>query len=137
MADLPADCLSTDPPFTNVGLDVFGTWAMMARRTRGCHAQSKRWAVIFTCLSMRAAHIELIDSTSVNRFFLDQGCIWQFNPPHAPHMGGYRERMVGLAMRILDAMFQQLGSSALTHDMLSTLMAEVTAVINARPLVPV
>ncbi len=78
-----------------------------------------------------------IDSTSVNRFFLDQGCIWQFNPPHAPHMRGSRARMVGLAMRILDAMFQQVGPSALTHDMLSTLMAEVTAVINARPLVPV
>ncbi len=68
MADLPADCLSTDPPFTNVGLDVFGTWAMMAQRTRGGHAQSKRWAVIFTCLSVRAAHIELIESLDTSSF---------------------------------------------------------------------
>ncbi len=30
MADLPADRVSTDPPFTNVGLDVFGPWTVMA-----------------------------------------------------------------------------------------------------------
>lgn len=42
MADLPADRVSTDLPFTNVGLDVFGPWSVAARRTRGGHAQSKR-----------------------------------------------------------------------------------------------
>lgn len=78
-----------------------------------------------------------LDNTSVKKFLVDQGCIWQFNPPHASHMGGSWERMIGLARRILDAMFQQLGSSALTHEALSTLMAEVAAIINARPLVPV
>ena len=34
-------------------------------------------------------------------------------------------------------MFQQITASHLTHEVLSTLMAEVTAIINARPLVPV
>ncbi|KAL1282373.1 hypothetical protein QQF64_001176 [Cirrhinus molitorella] len=78
-----------------------------------------------------------IDNTSVNKFLLDQDCVWQFNPPHASHMGGSWERMIGLARRILDAMFQQLGPSALTHEILSTLMAEVAAKVNARPLIPV
>ncbi|KAI7789362.1 hypothetical protein IRJ41_022847, partial [Triplophysa rosa] len=183
MADLPADRVSTDPPFMNVGLDVFCPWSVAAQRTRDGHAQSKRWAVIFTCMSVRAVHIELIESldtssfinalrrflairgpvklirsdrgtnfvgackelnissnldyTSVKRFLVDQGCIWQFNPPHASHMGGSWEMMIGLARRILDAMFQQLGPSALTHETLSTLMAEVAAIINAQPLVPV
>lgn len=50
MADLPADRLSTDPPFTFVGLDVFGPWCVTSRRTRGGLANSKRWAIIFTCL---------------------------------------------------------------------------------------
>ncbi|KAI4897606.1 hypothetical protein NFI96_009504 [Prochilodus magdalenae] len=35
MADLPADRLSADPPFSFVGVDVFGPWMVMARRTRG------------------------------------------------------------------------------------------------------
>ncbi|KAJ7983853.1 hypothetical protein DPEC_G00370580 [Dallia pectoralis] len=39
--------------------------------------------------------------------------------------------------KILDSMFLQLGTSKLTHETLATLMAEVAAIINARPLIPV
>ncbi|KAJ8356530.1 hypothetical protein SKAU_G00193240 [Synaphobranchus kaupii] len=60
MADLPADRLTPEPPFTSVGLDVFGPWTIMTRRTREGSADSKRWAVLFTCMSTRAVHIELI-----------------------------------------------------------------------------
>ncbi|XP_061829090.1 uncharacterized protein [Nerophis lumbriciformis] len=183
MADLPEDRLSTEPPFTNVGLDVFGPWAVSSRRTRGGFAQSKRWAVLFTCMSVRAVHIEVIESldtssfinalrrflavrgpvklirsdrgtnfvsackelkissniinASVEKYLLDQGCEWKFNAPHASHMGGSWERMIGVARRILDSMFLQLGASRLTHEALTTLMAEVAAIINARPLIPV
>ncbi|KAI4885930.1 hypothetical protein NFI96_031189, partial [Prochilodus magdalenae] len=42
MADLPADRLSMEPPFTNVGLDVFGPWTVITRRTRGRQANYKR-----------------------------------------------------------------------------------------------
>lgn len=68
MASLPADRLSTDPPFTNVGLDVFGPWSVSARRTRGGLSHSKRWAVIFTCMSVRAVHIEVIESLDTSSF---------------------------------------------------------------------
>lgn len=33
MADLPAERLQMDPPFSFVGLDVFGPWEMNSRRT--------------------------------------------------------------------------------------------------------
>lgn len=52
------------------------------------------------------------------------------------HMGGSWERMIGVARRILDSMLLQQ-KSRLTHEVLSTLMAEITAIINARPLLPV
>ncbi len=42
MADLPIDHLSTEPPFTYVGLDVFGPWTVVARRTRGGQAQKQK-----------------------------------------------------------------------------------------------
>ncbi|XP_062393459.1 uncharacterized protein LOC134080863 [Sardina pilchardus] len=45
MGDLPADRVSTEPPFTNVGLDVFGPWDVSTRRTRGGHANSKSLGV--------------------------------------------------------------------------------------------
>ena len=182
MANLPSDRLSTDPPFTNVGLDVFGPWTVTSRRTRGGLSNSKRWAVIFTCLSVRAVHIEVIesldtssfinalrrfvavrgpvkhmrsdrgtnfvgackdlripsniDNTTVKTYLSDQGCTWTFNPPHASHHGGTWERMIGLARRILDSMFLQL-KDKLTHEVLVTFMAEVAAIINGRPLIPV
>ncbi|KAM4012210.1 uncharacterized protein ACNLHF_005183 [Anomaloglossus baeobatrachus] len=183
MADLPADCLSTEPPFTNVGLDVFGPWSVVTRQTRGGHANSKRWAVLFTCLSIRAVQIEVIetmdtssfinafrrfislrghvkhirsdrgsnfvgacgelkipsnlDINQVERRLSELGCTWTFNPPHSSHMGGVWERMIGIARRILDSIFLQLGPSKLTHETLTTFMAEVVAIMNARPLVPI
>lgn len=51
MADLPVDRVSPAPPFSYVGLDVFGPWQVCARRTRGGVSNAKRWAVLFTCLS--------------------------------------------------------------------------------------
>ena len=182
MADLPADRLQVSPPFTNVGLDVFGPWVISSRRTRGGLAESKRWAVMFTCMSSRGVHIEVIeslttssfinalrrffsirgpakhirsdqgtnfvgacrelglqsniDTTTVGRHLAEQGCTWTFNPPHAPHMGGTWERMIGISKRILNAMLLQC-KQRLTHEVLVTLLAEVTAIINARPLVEV
>ena len=181
MADLPADRTEVAPPFTNVGFDVFGPWMIRSRKTRGGAANSKRWGLVFTCLSSRAIHIELLESMdassficALRRFFalrgpvsilrcdrgtnfiggkseledalreMDQrqvkgyvnnhGCEWIFNPPHASHFGGAWERQIGTICRVLEAMFAELGSHQLTHELLVTLMAEVTAIVNARPI---
>lgn len=184
MADLPVDRLTTEPPFTNVAVDVFGPWLVVARRTRGGMSNTKRWAVLFTCLSIRAVHIEVIEamdtssfinalrrflairgpvkqirsdcgtnfvgacremginpndlgSSTPGKFLNEKGCTWVFNPPHGSHMGGVWERMIGIARRILDSMLLQTHHNRLTHEVLTTFMAEVSAIINARPLVPV
>ena len=59
MANLPTDRLEACPPFTNVGLDVFGPWEITTRRLRGGAVNAKRWGLIITCLSSRAIHIEV------------------------------------------------------------------------------
>ncbi|XP_071942937.1 uncharacterized protein [Antedon mediterranea] len=68
MADLPAERLSMAPPFTYVGLDVFGPWIVSSRKTRGSMARAKRWAVLFTCMSCRAIHIEITESMDTSSF---------------------------------------------------------------------
>lgn len=80
MSDLPEEQLSTSPPFTYTGLDVFGPWTVAARRTRGGLIHSKCLAVLFTCLSTRTVHIEVIESmdassfiNSLRRFFAIRG----------------------------------------------------------------
>ncbi|XP_062819808.1 uncharacterized protein LOC134294043 [Anolis carolinensis] len=181
MAELPQDRTLTDPPFSHVGIDVFGPWEVVTRKTRGGVVNNKRWAVLFTCLVIRAVHIEVIEGmdtssflNALKRFIALRGpiksirsdcgtnfvgatkelnCVsrfgrdpkvqnftnteqimWTFNVPHASHMGGVWERMIGISRKILNAMF--LSHRSLTHDVLVTLMAEVTAIINNRPLVP-
>lgn len=59
MSDLPLDRIQQASPFSYVGVDVFGPWQIVSRRTRGGQASSKRWAVLFTCLTIRAVHIEI------------------------------------------------------------------------------
>ena len=63
MSDLPVERLTLDPPFTHVGLDVFGPWTRT--RTRGGQVD-RHWAVLFTCLCTRAVHIEVIESMSTS-----------------------------------------------------------------------
>ena len=78
-----------------------------------------------------------VQSEPLSTYLHSKGVTWIFNPPHSSHMGGVWERMIGITRRILDSMLLDIKSKHLTHEVLSTLMAEVSAVINARPLVPV
>lgn len=55
-------------PFTYVGVDVFGPWDIVSRRTRGGVSNSKRWAVIFSCICSRAVNIEVIEAMSSSNF---------------------------------------------------------------------
>ncbi|XP_033745498.1 uncharacterized protein LOC117331014 [Pecten maximus] len=184
MADLPVARITASAPFTHVGVDVFGPWQVVARKTRGGVANSKRWCVLFTCLAIRAVHIEVLEDMSsssfinalrrftairgeVKEFFSDRGTnfvgatdplginainvedgpvkayffrtgpVWRFNSPHSSHMGGIWERMIGIARRILDAMLLDNTHRALTHDVLVTLMHEISAIINSRPITQV
>ena len=184
MGDLPPDRIQPSPPFTYVGVDLFGPWHVTTRRTRGGSADSKRWGVLFTCLVSRAIHIEIVSELSTSCFInalkrfiairgpvkqirsdrgtnfvgavkelgihsitdeggsihsllAQQGCTWIFNPPHASHMGGAWERMIGVVRKILDVMLANHHSKHLTHEVLSTFFSEVCAIVNSRPIVPV
>jgi hypothetical protein len=184
MADLPKDRLDPSPPFSYVGVDTFGPWSVVFRRTRGGVANQKRWAILFTCLTTRAVHIEVIEELSTSSFinalrrfiairgplvqfrsdrgtnfvgatselsidpmFIEKEPVkgflsnnktsWLFNPPYAHHMGGAWERLIGVSRRILDGLLTENKGRNLTHEVLVTFMAEVTAIINNRPLLPV
>ena len=66
MADLPVDRVTPgQPPFTSVGIDCFGP--LQVRRGRSL---VKRYGVIFTCLSIRAVHIEVAHSLETDSFLM-------------------------------------------------------------------
>ncbi len=68
MAALRAERLQVAPPFTYVGVNVFGPWEVISRCTRGGVFNSKRWAVMFSCMCSRAVHIEVIEAMSTSSF---------------------------------------------------------------------
>jgi hypothetical protein len=78
-----------------------------------------------------------MDPGDIENYLNKNGCEWVFNPPHASHAGGVWEIMIGISRNILNAMFGDIGTRQLTHEVLSTLMAEVSAIVNNRSLVRV
>lgn len=79
----------------------------------------------------------LQDETNISKYLSEEECTWLFNPPHSSHMGGLWERMIRVSRQILDSILSLISLSRLTHEVLLTLMAEVSAIINARPLAPI
>ncbi|XP_062714016.1 uncharacterized protein LOC134290827 [Aedes albopictus] len=70
---------------------------------------------------------------AAGRFLSNLGIKWMFNPPSAPHRGGIWEAAVKSAKKHLVAV---LGSEAATYEDFSTVLAQVEACLNSRPLCP-
>jgi hypothetical protein len=69
--------------------------------------------------------------TRIHDFLTCEGCQWKFIPPHAPHFGGLWEAAVKSMKYHLR---RTLGASIATYEELSTLLTEVEACLNSRPL---
>ena len=64
MADLPSQRITSDkPPFSYVGVDFFGPFYVKSGRS-----QAKRYGCIFTCMTVRAVHIEVANSLEADSF---------------------------------------------------------------------
>ena len=62
---------------------------------------------------------------------MEKGIEWTFIPPHAAHYGGTWERIVGLFKRHIKAL--ETGE-ALNIDVFTTVITEIEAILNRRPL---
>ena len=64
---------------------------------------------------------------------LQQGVNWIFQPPSASHFGGIWEREIRTVRKVLNALLNEQ-IVKLTDERLSTLMCEIEAILNSRPL---
>ena len=62
-----------------------------------------------------------------------EGIEWKFNPPSAPHFGGIWEAAV---KSVKHHVRRVLGEHRLTYEELATLLAQIEACLNSRPLIP-
>ena len=77
-----------------------------------------------------------MDGEVVRQKLMHEGITWNFNPPSASHMGGAWERVIRTVRKILSGLLAEHGER-LDSESLSTLMCEVEAIINSRPLTTV
>lgn len=76
---------------------------------------------------------ELQQDNSFRNFCLESRIDWQFIPPRSPHHGGLWESAIKSAKHLL---VRTMGNSTLTFEDMLTLMTQVEAVLNSRPLTP-
>jgi len=174
MPPWPKERVSASDPFKYIGLDYLGPVQVKEGNT-----VQKMWICLFTCLAVRAIHLELVKGLSaqlfldclrrfiarrgkpttiisdnapqfhlvksgldqqwrnvhqdeaVLSFFSYEAIEWRFTTALAPWKGGFYERLVGVVKR---ALRKGMGQRVLYWDKLMTLLSEVEAIVNTRPL---
>nr|XP_058944749.1 uncharacterized protein LOC131772813 [Pocillopora verrucosa] len=115
MANLPRPRVTPDqPPFTCVGIDYFGPFLVRQKRS-----MVKRYGAIFTCLALRAVHLEVCHSLdtdsfihALRRFIARRGQVKEIRSDNGSNfVGGERELRVMIdswnQARIHDALLQK------------------------------
>ena len=74
---------------------------------------------------------KIVRSEEVHQYLTNRQISWQFIVEKAPWWGGYWERLVRSVKRCLR---KTLGRSTLTFDELATILVEIEATLNNRPL---
>ena len=80
------------------------------------------------------AELKKWNQSTIQNACLQKGITWIFNPPAGSHFGGVWERQVRTVRKILNSVIRE---QVLTDESLSTLMCEVEAIVNGRPLTKV
>ncbi|GFT83072.1 integrase catalytic domain-containing protein [Trichonephila clavipes] len=76
---------------------------------------------------------EICKSNRIQLFSAEEGIEWNFIPPASPHFGGLWEANIKSMKRIL---LKVAKSAIMNFEELTTLMAQIEAVLNSRPLSP-
>ena len=110
MPDLPQECVTPSPPFTYTGVDYFGP--LYCTDVSG---EGKVWVVLFTCLAIRAIHLEVATDLSADqflqalrRFISRRGMPRELLSDNAPHF------------RVADEALTAAWSSAVTDTQVTT-----------------
>ena len=75
--------------------------------------------------------VSLFELEDVQEHLSSKGIRWQFNLAKAPWWGGFFERLV---KQVKSCLKKTLGRSKLSFDELTTILVQVEAVLNLRPL---
>ena len=75
--------------------------------------------------------VRQLDDSRIKQSISNKGISWHFNPPSAPHFGGFHETMIKAAKRAMHAI---LRNADVTDEELMRAMIDAEGLINSRPL---
>ena len=160
---LPEFRVNDEFAFTRVGVDFAGPLYVKDVFSKNGDV-NKVYIALFTCAVTRAVHLELVPNLSAESFiralarfkgrrgtpvlivsdngktFKDSrvqaycqrdGTVWKFNVEAAPWWGGFFERLVKSVKLSLKKVIR---NARLNYEELSTVLVEVEAALNSRPL---
>ena len=174
MAPWPKSKMTESPVFEHTGLNYFRPLYIKQNKER-----KKAWVCIFTCITVIAIHLELVEDMKSEQFLLalrrfvarrgkpneiisdygphfkvtkntidilwenvisdpsihtylnNERMKWSFIIELSPWMGGFYERPIGITRRSLR---KSIGKLSLSSSQLQTILSEVEAIVNTRPL---
>ena len=162
-SDLPEHRFDDTHAFSSTGCDYLGPLYCLPVYGKS-EKMEKAYVVIYTCMSTRAIILEVVSSANTDgflncfkrflsrrgcpttmvsdngsvftaketqRFAADRGIHWKFNLDDAPWFGGVWERLVSSVKRCLKKV---VGVKKLTFVELQTLICEIEAILNNRPI---
>ncbi|XP_025266779.1 uncharacterized protein LOC112638780 [Camponotus floridanus] len=147
MGNLPRERVTPARPFLRTGVDYAGPILIRASKGRG-HKASKGFIAVFVCLSTKAVHLEAVTDytaeaflAAFRRFVSRRGlcsdvfsdCGTNFVGADPPHFGGLWEAAVKSTKHHLRRV---IGEATLTYEEMATLLTQVEACLNSRPLQP-
>ena len=71
------------------------------------------------------------NQSQIHNFLLQRSIKWTFNPPAGSHHGGAWERCIRTVRKVMKALTKE---QVLDDEGLNTLMCEVEAIVNGRPI---
>ncbi|XP_058449018.1 uncharacterized protein LOC131428978 [Malaya genurostris] len=147
MGDLPSCRVTPALPFMRTGVDYAGPVFLKQGRSK---APLKGYIALFVCMTTKALHLELVSSLStdtflgaLHRFVGRRGNVSEIFSDNGKNFVGaerqlkeLRQLLSSQSLKMKIDSFCQVREAHLTYEEMSTLLVQIEAILNSRPLCP-